>query len=160
MNQDPRFEELRGQLIKDLQAVGVNTSIFDLYVKEYSKTYFGVYRPQTNRIYVFALTDDGKQYPYPFLFSTALHEAVHAIQYHDPRYVRYSGVMHDEEFYTIYDRFAAKAEKLMEKREYIRQKAMGLDKAHRVSPVEYIHTCFNSVRPCAVLRPACKRRPH
>ena len=99
------IDELRTKLLNDLRALNINTDGMNLVVKPYSKSYNGRYYPKDNRIFLYAYKDPNRtcMYPYFRLMKTLLHEVVHFIQWNDPEYVRVKGIMHNEEFYRIYN---------------------------------------------------------
>lgn len=99
------IDELRTKLLNDLRALNINTDGMTLVVKPYSKSYNGRYFPKDNRIFLYAYRDPNRtcMYPYSRLMKTLLHEVVHFIQWNDPEYVRVKGIMHNEEFYRIYN---------------------------------------------------------
>ena len=104
-------QELYNRLLKDLNKLGVDTDCFDLSIRGYSKTYFGTYNPNNNKIslYVYPYKDSVFMYPYKDLFKTLLHEVSHYLQYQDPFFIRYKGIMHNKEFYLIYNKLISKS---------------------------------------------------
>ena len=100
------LKDLEIRLLNDLKTLNINTENLELVVKPYSKSYYGRFYPKNNRIFVYPYRNPDRtcMYPYTQLFKTALHEAVHFIQWNDPDYVRIKGVMHNEEFYRIYNK--------------------------------------------------------
>ena len=99
------IDELRTKLLNDLRELNINTDGMTLVVKPYSKSFYGRYYPKDNRIFLYAYKDPERtcMYPYNQLMKTLLHEMVHFIQWNDPEYVRVKGIMHNEEFYRIYN---------------------------------------------------------
>lgn len=97
---------LRDKLLCDLRTLNIDVEGFELVLKPFSKTYYGRYSPKNRRITLYVYSDEKctKQYRYSQLFETTLHEVVHFIQWTDPDYVRVKGVMHNAEFYKIYNR--------------------------------------------------------
>jgi hypothetical protein len=85
---------------------------FDIEIKGYSAKYFGKYVHGRRAVVLYVLADkeSGRLYPYREVFLTLLHERVHYVQYSDPDFVRYKGVMHDARFWEIYGECRAKAE--------------------------------------------------
>ena len=79
-------------------------SDFHLELKQtYSKSYWGRYFPQRRLIRLYALQEDGNQYPREDLIREGLHELTHHIQYHHvPFWERKKGVMHDEDFWIMF----------------------------------------------------------
>lgn len=100
------MQDLEVRIKSDLEAIGIVVD-FELVLKPYSKTYYGCFRPNTNRVYVYVFKDSSltTMYPYDFIMETAIHEAIHAKQWHDENHVRIKGIMHDEEFYRLLDKF-------------------------------------------------------
>lgn len=113
----PKYEKLRDEILKWLDKIGIPVDTFELIIKDYSKTYYGCYRTKTNRVYLYYYPDEECTKPYSFgkLMCTAIHEACHVIQHHDPNYVRVRGVMHDDEFNRMYLYYANKLAKEAEK---------------------------------------------
>lgn len=108
------MQELHNRLIKDIKSLGIDVN-FELVLKSFSKVYFGNYRPDVNRITLYVYQDEECTilYPYKEILITLLHEAVHCIQSHDPDWVRYKGVMHDSQFYRIFEFYKAKLNKTL-----------------------------------------------
>lgn len=106
------YEDLKARLLQDLQDAGVPLC-FELCIKDYSKTLYGCYRTKTNRVYLYYWEDSAKtkHYTYEHLLEKAVHEAVHAQQWHDPSFIRVRGVMHDEEFYSLYEMYMTRIRK-------------------------------------------------
>lgn len=101
---------LRNRIHHDLKALGVDTESFELVLKPYSKTYYGSYVPEKKRVilYVFEDSERTTLFSYESLFSTAVHEVVHHIQWSNPEWKRVKGIMHDAEFYKTYNRLLRK----------------------------------------------------
>lgn len=79
-------------------------SDFHLELKQtYSVSYWGRYFPDRKLIRLYALDEEGKQYPDEVLIREGLHELTHHIQYHHvPFWKRKHGIMHDDEFKYIF----------------------------------------------------------
>lgn len=118
------MDELKDRLLSDIELLGIELD-FDLIVKPYSKTFYGRYDPNTRRVFLYAYKGPKciTLYPYKDLFYTTLHEVVHHLQWSDPNFVRVRGVMHDPQFYRMYNRYKAKARALFLRREVIRRVA-------------------------------------
>lgn len=108
------MQELHHRLLTDLRRIGI-TETFDLELRQFSKTYYGRYNPNTNRVTIYVYEDKKctKLIKYEDLFLTLIHEAVHCIQWHDESFVRVRGVMHDSEFFQLYNRFSDRAKALL-----------------------------------------------
>lgn len=113
------MRELNRRLLQDIREIGITVD-FDLELKPYSKTYFGRYDPNVNRITVYMYEDIKctRLVPYRELLMTTLHEAVHCIQWHNKSFVRRKGVMHDAEFYRILSVYTHKADNLLSRKDY------------------------------------------
>lgn len=69
----------------------------------YSKKYWGRYFPNRKLVRLYALDENGEQYPDEDLLREGLHEVTHHIQHHHiPYWTRKFGVMHDEDFWEIF----------------------------------------------------------
>lgn len=101
---------LRDRIRHDLKALGIDTESFELVLKPYSKTYYGSYVLEKKRVilYVFEDSERTTLFSYESLFSTAVHEVVHHIQWSNPEWKRVKGIMHDAEFYKTYNRLLRK----------------------------------------------------
>ena len=100
---------LEERLLKDLRDIGINVP-FTLNVRGYSKTYFGRYDPNTNKVILYPYkTPKGDMYSYLDILLTAVHECSHCIQWSDPTFVRYKGIMHDAEFKKLYGKYSNRA---------------------------------------------------
>lgn len=101
---------LRNRICHDLKALGVDTESFELVLRPYSKSYYGSYVPEKKRVilYVFEDSERTTLFSYESLFSTAVHEVVHHTQWSNPEWKRVKGIMHDAEFYRIYNRLLRK----------------------------------------------------
>lgn len=99
-----------GRLKRDLEKVGLPTDMV-ITLKGYSKTYEGRYIPSSREIILYQTTKDGSPISYSQVLDTAIHEAVHHIQWSTPDFTRYKGVMHDPEFWQMYATYKEKAEK-------------------------------------------------
>lgn len=108
------MQELYHRLMRDIKKCGISVD-FTLELKPYSKTYYGRYNPELNKITVYVYEDKQCLHPvkYEELLLTTIHEAVHCIQWHDESYVRIRGVMHDAEFYKLYNKYKDRAKALL-----------------------------------------------
>ena len=112
------MQELHHRLLTDLRKVGIGES-FNLELRPYSKTYFGRYDPNINKVILYVYEDKScsKYLKYEDLFMTLIHEAIHCIQWHDPSFVRRKGVMHDAEFHRLFNEYKDKAKSILLMRE-------------------------------------------
>lgn len=103
------MQELETRLRNDLSKIGLDVE-FTLSLRPYSKSYFGRYDINTSTIIVYVLkTPNGEMYSYEDLLLTTIHEAIHCKQWHDPKYKRVRGVMHDLEFKRLYAMYSNRA---------------------------------------------------
>lgn len=114
------MRDLYHKLLSDVRKCGI-TEEFVLELKPYSKTYYGRYDPNKNKVTVYVYSDKEctTLMDYQELLFTVIHEAVHCIQWHDKSFVRIRGVMHDAEFYRLYSHYEGKAKSLLHSREVI-----------------------------------------
>lgn len=76
----------------------------------YSSTYWGRYFPQRKLIRLYALDEYGRQFDDEILIREGIHELTHHIQHHHiPYWRRIKGVMHDAEFFNIYNGMMSRA---------------------------------------------------
>lgn len=103
------MEELKNKMLKDFSMLGLPTD-FELDLRGYSKVYNGRYYVQDKRIVLYTQEEDGSFIDYEDLFRTLLHESVHHYQWHyDPTFTRVKGVMHNPDFWYIYNKNVEKA---------------------------------------------------
>jgi hypothetical protein len=102
------------RLRRDMERAGMPCP-FSIEVRGYSARYFGKYSHSRRAAVLYACRsrDGALLYPYRDIFLTLVHEWVHYIQYSDPSFVRYRGVMHDARFWEIYGERAATAERVV-----------------------------------------------
>ena len=113
------MKKLWRRLILDAEDIGLPISDVDLCMRPYSKCYYGNYFPRQEgskrrpRVYVYPYRDrNGCMYSYDLIMDTLIHEMVHHVQYTSPDFVRLKGVMHNPEFWEIYNRYLFKAKLL------------------------------------------------
>ncbi|MMZ55969.1 hypothetical protein D1872_178450 [compost metagenome] len=99
------------QDLMDLLVELSGISDFQLELKQtYSKCYWGRYFINRKLIRIYALDEDGTQFPDDILIREATHELAHHIQfYHVPGWERQKGIVHDEQFYEIHKALMDKA---------------------------------------------------
>lgn len=115
---EPKKEEvkcsLKSKLVFDLKSViGLDfAGNFILDLRDYSKSYNGLYYPNDSKIVVYVYKDPEKTFlvEYSKLFKTFLHEYTHHWQYTKTKYTRVRGVMHNEAFWQKYNYLISKAE--------------------------------------------------
>ena len=77
----------------------------------------GCYNPNNDTIFIYLRdSPESPVYPYFVLLDTAVHEAVHCMQWRDPLFIRYRGVMHDTQFHDKYNYFSQFVEEVSSRR--------------------------------------------
>lgn len=106
------INDLQHRLLSDLREIGLNVDAVTIYLRPYSKTFYGRYYPVPNRsdfkpkIYLYPFIDkEGNLLPYDVILSAAIHEMVHDEQYNERDFVRNVGVMHNPEFWKKYNHY-------------------------------------------------------
>lgn len=109
---------LMTRLLSDLTRVKLPVEEVDLYIRPFSKTYYGRYFPVYNdnklkpKIYIYPYENkEGDFMDYDQILKTAVHEFCHHIQYTNSSFVRNKGVMHDPQFWRLYNHYVERAEK-------------------------------------------------
>lgn len=124
-------EEIYCRLVSDLRSLKLPIDEVELFIRPFSKTFYGRYFPsyetqEKPRIFIYPFTSETNKecYCYSHLLSTAIHEMVHHIQYTNSSFVRYKGVMHDTQFWQLYNHYINRAIKLekVEVKSYENQK--------------------------------------
>lgn len=111
-------EELKTQLLSDLSQINLPVDEVDLYLRPFSKTLYGRYFPVYDekqakaKIYLYPYaTPDEDLMSYDDILETAIHEFCHHIQYTSGSFVRSRGVMHDTQFWKLYNHYRNRAVK-------------------------------------------------
>lgn len=103
------YYSVSDKFCSDLFKIGLLDKLTDatLKIKPYSKSFFGRYFFKDKRINIYMCSnkDLTSVYAYPDLLKTMIHEACHHIQYHNGTYVRRRGVMHDSNFWKLYNHY-------------------------------------------------------
>mgnify|MGYP002514114395 CR=1 FL=1 len=109
-------EELKAQLLFDLAQLKLPIDEVDLFIRPFSKSFYGRYFPVYNddkarpRIFIYPYENKcGKFMSYDSILGTAIHELCHHIQYTDGSFVRVRGVMHDPQFWKLYNHYVDRA---------------------------------------------------
>lgn len=120
------LNELRERLISDVACIGLDFD-FKLELRPYSKSYFGVFNPNNNKITLYVYEDANKRrlYPYRTILFSFLHEIAHYVQWSDPDFVRNKGVMHDAQFYRLYNSYTNRMKAVLLLREVIQCEKAG-----------------------------------
>ena len=111
-------EELKTRLLFDLSQINLPVDEVELYIRPFSKTYYGRYFPVYNdkettpKIYIYPYeSEDGNLMTYDSILLTAIHEFCHHIQYTSGSFVRNKGVMHNTQFWKLYNHYKDRARK-------------------------------------------------
>lgn len=106
---------LMTSLLSDLSCIGIPVNEVDMSFRPYSKTYYGRYFPSVNdrvirpRIFIYPYEKDGSFMDYFIIFENAVHEFCHHIQYSDSSFIRRKGIMHNAQFYRLYNHYMKRA---------------------------------------------------
>ena len=111
-------EELQTQLLSDLSLLNLPIDEVDWSIRPFSKTLYGRYFPVHNdskmnpRIFIYPYENKkGELLSYEKIIDTAIHEMCHHIQYTSGSFVRKVGVMHDTQFWKLYNHYIERAKK-------------------------------------------------
>ena len=98
------MDALLNKIISDLKLMGLNLRL-PIILRPYSKTMWGYYDADKDWIVLYAYSNKSRTrfVHYNILFRTILHEYVHVLQRKSSVWKRYNGVMHDAEFWKIYN---------------------------------------------------------
>lgn len=114
MNQD----ELKTRLLSDLSQISLPVYEVDLYIRPFSKTFYGRYFPVHNdkqvkpKIYIYPYENEKEELmTYDKILETSIHEFCHHVQYTSGSYVRSKGIMHDTQFWKLYNHYMNRAKK-------------------------------------------------
>lgn len=100
-------------LKRDLKKIGLYDSSVEIKIRPFSKTFEGRYFIKSQRIFLYPYDREGR-YDYAEVFKTLVHEMIHHLQYQNPSYERVKGVMHNAEFYKLYEHYIKKARERIE----------------------------------------------
>ena len=73
-------KELLNNIYSELKGIGLPTDV-TIELRGYSKSYFGTYDPNKNKIVIYILDEEGKVYPKEEYMDTILHEMIHHYQW-------------------------------------------------------------------------------
>ena len=111
-------EELKTRLLFDLSQVNLPVDEVNLFIRPFSKTYYGRYFPVYDenevkpKIYVYPFENvNNDLMEYDTILETSIHEFCHHIQYTSGSFVRNKGVMHDTQFWKLYNHYTERARK-------------------------------------------------
>ena len=107
---------VKARLLSDLSMIGLPMNEVDLFIRPYSKTFYGRYYPVYDedcvkpRVFVYPYEEDGELMDYNVILSSGgIHEMCHHIEYTDSSWVRLKGVAHDVKFWKLYSYYVMKA---------------------------------------------------
>lgn len=108
--------ELQHRLFSDLRDLRLPVDEVEVFFRPFSKTYYGRYFPATQtcgaKMHIYPLASpDGAMLDYDTVLDTAIHEFCHHIQYADGL-VRVKGVMHNEQFWRLYNHYKTRAREM------------------------------------------------
>lgn len=98
------FDRIKEEIYRELINIGMPTDV-DIVIKGYSKSDYGNYNPNLKRITLFILDENGEIYPKREYMDTVIHEMVHHYQWNHTVYRRIKGIMHNAEFYKLFNTY-------------------------------------------------------
>lgn len=111
-------EELHTKLLSDLSQLNLPVYEVDLFLRPFSKTFYGRYFPVYNdkevrpKIYIYPYENTNEDLmTYDKILETAIHEFCHHIQHTSGSFIRNKGVMHDTQFWRLYNHYINRARK-------------------------------------------------
>lgn len=107
-------ENLMNKLVTDLETLGLPVNEVEISFRKYSSSYYGRYFIDSHRIFIYPYEkEDNRSFMnYDTILYHTIHEMVHHIQYSDPNFKRVYNVMHDGNFYRLFNHYSNKAENL------------------------------------------------
>lgn len=109
-------EELKTKLLSDLSQINLPVDEINLFIRPFSKTFYGRYFPVYDdneikpKIYIYPYENKrGDLMHYDSILETAIHEFCHHIQYTSGSFVRNKGVMHNPQFWKLYNLYRDRA---------------------------------------------------
>lgn len=112
------LDELQHRLLTDLRSINLPVDDVEIFIRPFSKTYYGRYFPSYDnmdippKVYLYPYEENGEFMPYDKILETTVHEMCHHIQYVSG-HVRVKGVMHDTQFWKLYNHYMIKAHILL-----------------------------------------------
>ena len=110
-------DELINRLISDLKTLKLPVDEVYIDFRNYSKCFYGRYYPVSDKryegkvvVYLYKDKHCSEFMKHTQLLETLIHEMVHHIQYSDPSFKRVKGVMHNTEFWRLYNHYMNRAE--------------------------------------------------
>lgn len=111
-------EELKTRLLSDLSHINLPIDEVDLFIRPFSKTFYGRYFPVYDekqikpKIHIYPYeNEDNDLMNYDKILETTIHEFCHHIQYTSGSFVRSKGVMHNTQFWKLYNHYTERAKK-------------------------------------------------
>lgn len=111
-------KELLNRLLSDLSVLNLPVDEVEVSLRPFSKTYYGRYFPVHNdnkvkpRIFIYPYENkDNDLMDYEQILKTSIHEFCHHLQYTSGSFSRMKGVMHDTQFWQLYNYYCQKAVK-------------------------------------------------
>ena len=102
--------ELYQKLMTDLEKLKLPIDEVTIELRPFSLTYYGRYFPNKQKIYVYPYdNEEGEFMKYSDILCTVIHEMVHHIQHQDPNFKRKRGIMHNPQFWQLYNHFVLRA---------------------------------------------------
>lgn len=101
-----------------MTSIGLPVDEVEVVFRPYSKTYYGRYYPSKNedkarpRVVLYPYEVDGSFMSYCLILDNGIHEFIHHLQYVSGSFIRRKGVMHNQDFWKLYNFYKNRAAKL------------------------------------------------
>ena len=108
-------EDLMTRFLCDLSSLGLPVNEVDVEFRPYSKTYYGRYYPSVKedvkkpRVVIYPYEENGEYMNYDTILENGVHEFIHHLQYVSGSFIRRKGVMHNEQFWKLYNFYMNRA---------------------------------------------------
>ena len=110
-------EDLMTRFLSDMSTLGLPVEEVDVEFRPYSKTFYGRYYPSLDekrkrpKVVLYPYEQDGCFMCYQTIIQNGIHEFIHHLQYVSGSFVRRKGVMHNTEFWKLFNFYMKRAEK-------------------------------------------------
>lgn len=107
------LESLKKRLFSDIVSLGFPLEEVSVYFRPFSKTFYGRYFIEDKKIFIYPYKNKkGEFLEYSHILGTFIHEFCHHMQFQDSSYKRKRGVMHNADFWRMYNSYKKKAKSL------------------------------------------------
>ena len=109
-------QDLKHRIETDLENLRLPIDEVEICIRPYSKSYYGRYFPVNDKnikarifVYPYPYKKIKLMYSYSAILCTVIHEMCHLVQFTSSNFVRYRGVMHNPQFWKLYNRYVDRA---------------------------------------------------